>query len=136
MKRRFAFINLLIILAIIIIAGLNNAKINFTVQRDIMHLLSNPHLGRYEVIDINKVECDFETYSYIINAMRNDGYSIQKLDECELYVETLLCKNDLQFRLHYDKSGILVSICRVYEKSYMPLTYINENLNGGEKVHE
>ena len=133
MKRRLSFINLLLILAIVVVCFFKNEKINISVERDKMHLLSSASLGYYEVEDDNRVQCDLETFSFIVNEMVADNYKLVSLEETKDFIEVSLSNEELSFRLHYTNDGNFVSICKVYEKSYVPLTYINEKLYRGEK---
>lgn len=136
MKRRLSFINLLLILAIIVVCFFKNEKINISVERDKMHLLSSASLGYYEVEDDNRVQCDLETFSFIVNEMVADNYKLISLEEAKDFIEVSLSNEELSFRLHYTNDGNFVSICKVYEKSYVPLTYINEKLYRGENINE
>lgn len=136
MKRRLSFINLLLILAIIVVCFFKNEKINISVERDNMHLLSSASLGYYEVEDDNRVQCDLETFSFIVNEMVADNYKLISLEEAKDFIEVSLSNEELSFRLHYTNDGNFVSICKVYEKSYVPLTYINEKLYRGENINE
>lgn len=136
MKRRLAFINLLLILAIVVVCFFKNEKINISVERDKMHLLSSASLGYYEVEDDNRVQCDLETFSFIVNEMVADNYKLISLEETKDFIEVSLSNEELSFRLHYTNDGNFVSICKVYEKSYVPLTYINEKLYRGENINE
>lgn len=128
MKRRLSFINLLLILAIVVVCFFKNEKIYISVERDKMHLLSSASLGYYEVEDDNRVQCDLETFSFIVNEMVADNYKLVSLEETKDFIEVSLSNEELSFRLHYTNDGNFVSICKVYEKSYVPLTYINEKL--------
>lgn len=136
MKRRLSFINLLLILAIVVVCFFKNEKINISVERDKMHLLSSASLGYYEVEDDNRVQCDLETFSFIVNEMVADNYKLISLEETKNFIEVSLSNEELSFRLHYTNDGNFVSICKVYEKSYVPLTYINEKLYRGENINE
>lgn len=136
MKRRLSFINLLLILAIVVVCFFKNEKINISVERDKMHLLSSASLGYYEVEDDNRVQCDLETFSFIVNEMVADNYKLISLEETKDFIEVSLSNEELSFRLHYTNDGNFVSICKVYEKSYVPLTYINEKLYRGENINE
>ncbi len=136
MKRRLSFINLLLILAIIVVCFFKNEKINISVERDKMHLLSSASLSYYEVEDDNRVRCDLETFSFIVNEMVADNYELVSLEETKDFIEVSLSNEELSFRLHYTNDGNFVSICKVYEKSYVPLTYINEKLYRGENINE
>lgn len=136
MKRRLSFINLLLILAIVVVCFFKNEKINISVERDKMHLLSSASLGYYEVEDDNRVQCDLETFSFIVNEMVADNYKLISLEETKDFIEVSLSIEELSFRLHYTNDGNFVSICKVYEKSYVPLTYINEKLYRGENINE
>lgn len=136
MKRRLSFINLLLILAIVVVCFFKNEKINISVERDKMHLLSSASLGYYEVEDDNRVQCDLETFSFIVNEMVADNYKLVSLEETKDFIEVSLSNEELSFRLHYTNDGNFVSICKVYEKSYVPLTYINEKLYRGENINE
>lgn len=136
MKRRLSFINLLLILAIVVVCFFKNEKINISVERDKMHLLSSASLGYYEVEDDNRVQCDLETFSFIVNEMVADNYKLMSLEETKDFIEVSLSNEELSFRLHYTNDGNFVSICKVYEKSYVPLTYINEKLYRGENINE
>ena len=128
MKRRLSFINLLLILAIVVVCFFKNEKINISVERDKMHLLSSASLSYYEVEDDNRVQCDLETFSFIVNEMVADNYELVSLEETKDFIEVSLSNEELSFRLHYTNDGNFVSICKVYEKSYVPLTYINRKL--------
>lgn len=134
MKRRLSFINLLLILAIVVVCFFKNEKIYISVERDKMHLLSSASLGYYEVEDDNRVQCDLETFSFIVNEMVADNYKLVSLEETKDFIEVSLSNEELSFRLHYTNDGNFVSICKVYEKSYVPLTYINRNLSEIEEV--
>lgn len=136
MKRRLSFINLLLILAIVVVCFFKNEKINISVERDKMHLLSSASLSYYEVEDDNRVQCDLETFSFIVNEMVADNYELVSLEETKDFIEVSLSNEELSFRLHYTNDGNFVSICKVYEKSYVPLTYINEKLYRGENINE
>lgn len=136
MKRRLSFINLLLILAIVVVCFFKNEKINISIERDKMHLLSSASLGYYEVEDDNRVQCDLETFSFIVNEMVADNYKLISLEETKNFIEVSLSNEELSFRLHYTNDGNFVSICKVYEKSYVPLTYINEKLYRGENINE
>lgn len=136
MKRRLSFINLLLILAVVVVCFFKNEKINISVERDKMHLLSSASLGYYEVEDDNRVQCDLETFSFIVNEMVADNYKLISLEETKDFIEVSLSNEELSFRLHYTNDGNFVSICKVYEKSYVPLTYINEKLYRGENINE
>lgn len=136
MKRRLSFINLLLILAIVVVCFFKNEKINISVERDKMHLLSSASLGYYEVEGDNRVQCDLETFSFIVNEMVADNYKLVSLEETKDFIEVSLSNEELSFRLHYTNDGDFVSICKVYEKSYVPLTYINEKLYRGENINE
>lgn len=136
MKRRLSFINLLLILAIVVVCFFKNEKINISVERDKMHLLSSASLGYYEVEDDNRVQCDLETFSFIVNEMVADNYKLISLEETKDFIEVSLSNEELSFRLHYTNDGNFVSICKVYEKSYVPLTYINKKLYRGENINE
>lgn len=136
MKRRLSFINLLLILAIVVVCFFKNEKINISVERDKMHLLSSASIGYYEVEDDNRVQCDLETFSFIVNEMVADNYKLVSLEETKDFIEVSLSNEELSFRLHYTNDGNFVSICKVYEKSYVPLTYINEKLYRGENINE
>lgn len=136
MKRRLSFINLLLIFAIIMVCFFKNEKINTSVERDKLHLLSSASLGYYEVEDNNRVQCDLETFSFIVNAMVADNYELLNLEETIDFIEVSLSNEELSFRLHYTNDGNFMSICKVYEKSYVPLTYINEKLYRGENINE
>lgn len=136
MKRRLSFINLLLILAIVVVCFFKNEKINISVERDKMHLLSSAFLSYYEVEDDNRVQCDLETFSFIVNEMVADNYKLVSLEETKDFIEVSLSNEELSFRLHYTNDGNFVSICKVYEKSYVPLTYINEKLYRGENINE
>lgn len=136
MKRRLSFINLLLIFAIIMVCFFKNEKINTSVERDKLHLLSSASLGYYEVEDDNRVQCDLETFSFIVNAMVADNYELLNLEETIDFIEVSLSNEELSFRLHYTNDGNFMSICKVYEKSYVPLTYINEKLYRGENINE
>ncbi len=136
MKRRLSFINLLLILAIVVVCFFKNEKIYISVERDKMHLLSSASLGYYEVEDDNRVQCDLETFSFIVNEMVADNYKLVSLEETKDFIEVSLSNEELSFRLHYTNDGNFVSICKVYEKSYVPLTYINEKLYRGENINE
>jgi len=135
-KRRLSFINLLLILAIVVVCFFKNEKIYISVERDKMHLLSSASLGYYEVEDDNRVQCDLETFSFIVNEMVADNYKLVSLEETKDFIEVSLSNEELSFRLHYTNDGNFVSICKVYEKSYVPLTYINEKLYRGENINE
>ncbi len=128
MKRRLSFINLLLILAIVVVCFFKNEKIYISVERDKMHLLSSASLGYYEVEDDNRVQCDLETFSFIVNEMVADNYKLVSLEETKDFIEVSLSNEELSFRLHYTNDGNFVSICKVYEKSYVPLTYIKQRL--------
>lgn len=136
MKRRLSFINLLLILAIVVVCFFKNEKIYISVERDKMHLLSSASLGYYEVEDDNRVQCDLETFSFIVNEMVADNYKLVSLEETKDFIEVSLSNEELSFRLHYTNDGNFMSICKVYEKSYVPLTYINEKLYRGENINE
>ncbi len=136
MKRRLSFINLLLILAIVVVCFFKNEKINISVERDKMHLLSSASLGYYEVEDDNRVQCDLETFSFIVNEMVADGYKRLSLEETTDFIEVSLSNEELSFRLHYTNDGNFMSVCKVYEKSYVPLTYINEKLYRGRNINE
>lgn len=136
MKRRLSFINLLLILAIVVVCFFKNEKINISVERNKMHLLSSASLSYYEVEDDNRVQCDLETFSFIVNEMVADNYELVSLEETKDFIEVSLSNEELSFRLHYTNDGNFVSICKVYEKSYVPLTYINEKLYRGENINE
>lgn len=136
MKRRLSFINLLLILAIVVVCFFKNEKINISVEWDKMHLLSSASLSYYEVEDDNRVQCDLETFSFIVNEMVADNYELVSLEETKDFIEVSLSNEELSFRLHYTNDGNFVSICKVYEKSYVPLTYINEKLYRGENINE
>lgn len=136
MKRRLSFINLLLILAIVVVCFFKNEKIYISVERDKMHLLSSASIGYYEVEDDNRVQCDLETFSFIVNEMVADNYKLVSLEETKDFIEVSLSNEELSFRLHYTNDGNFVSICKVYEKSYVPLTYINEKLYRGENINE
>lgn len=136
MKRRLSFINLLLILAIVVVCFFKNENIYISVERDKMHLLSSASLGYYEVEDDNRVQCDLETFSFIVNEMVADNYKLVSLEETKDFIEVSLSNEELSFRLHYTNDGNFVSICKVYEKSYVPLTYINEKLYRGENINE
>lgn len=136
MKRRLSFINLLLILAIVVVCFFKNENIYISVERDKMHLLSSASLGYYEVEDDNRVQCDLETFSFIVNEMVADNYKLMSLEETKDFIEVSLSNEELSFRLHYTNDGNFVSICKVYEKSYVPLTYINEKLYRGENINE
>lgn len=136
MKRRLSFINLLLILAIVVVCFFKNEKINISVERNKMHLLSSASLSYYEVEDDNRVRCDLETFSFIVNEMVADNYELVSLEETKDFIEVSLSNEELSFRLHYTNDGNFVSICKVYEKSYVPLTYINEKLYRGENINE
>lgn len=112
-----------------------NEKINTSVERDKLHLLSSASLGYYEVEDDNRVQCDLETFSFIVNAMVADNYELLNLEETIDFIEVSLSNEELSFRLHYTNDGNFMSICKVYEKSYVPLTYINEKLYRGENIN-
>lgn len=101
-----------------------------------MHLLSSASLGYYEVEDDNRVQCDLETFSFIVYEMVADNYKLISLEETKDFIEVSLSNEELSFRLHYTNDGNFVSICKVYEKSYVPLTYINEKLYRGENINE
>lgn len=107
MKRRLSFINLLLILAIVVVCFFKNEKINISVERDKMHLLSSASLGYYEVEDDNRVQCDLETFSFIVNEMVADNYKLVSLEETKDFIEVSLSNEELSFRLHYTMMEIL-----------------------------
>jgi hypothetical protein len=119
-----------------VVCFFKNEKIYISVERDKMHLLSSASLGYYEVEDDNRVQCDLETFSFIVNEMVADNYKLVSLEETKDFIEVSLSNEELSFRLHYTNDGNFVSICKVYEKSYVPLTYINEKLYRGENINE
>ena len=98
------------------------------VEKDVMHLLSTDKFCSYETTEsTNVLNCDLATYSAIINNMVADGFNMMSKEESKDFIDIVLKKDSLSFRLHYDSNEVLTSICDVYEKSYIPFTYINEN---------
>lgn len=94
-------------------------------EKDMLYRLNTEDFGYYEITEsTNIINCDLMTFSSIVNRMTSDGYVIVKEDNTSDFIDVLLSNNDLSFRLHYSHNEILTSICKVYEKSYIPFTYI------------
>lgn len=127
MKRTLVFMGLLLVLACIIAAGYDRAKISMTVEKDVMHLLDVRDCGVYVLSeDNNRMTCDLTTFSYLVCRMQADGYILSGKEEAAGYIEVCLSRDGTAVRLHYDSGGNFTSICKLYEKSYLPLTYLND----------
>lgn len=81
---------------------------------------------KYEVISDNTMTCNLATVSVILYKMRNDGFNLVKSDVSDKTIDLVVQKDDCSIRIMYGKDGSFASIASPYEKSYLPMTYINE----------
>ena len=127
MKRLLILLQFIIVLAITCVIFFIKITPDIEYDIDKMHLLGTTEFGYYDLVDdSNKMQCDLMTYSSLVNRMQADGYVIDTLVSDSSTLEVILTKDDVTFRLHYDASGEFTSICKEYEKSYVPFTYIND----------
>lgn len=93
-----------------------------------MHLLKDvTGFGTYTLSDeTNRMFCDLATFSYLIQKMQEDGYVLEDLEESEDFIEVRLDKDEIILRMRYTDKGDFICFCKVYEKSYIPMTYLNE----------
>lgn len=81
---------------------------------------------QYEVTGSNTMICDLETVSSVVKLMKADGYDFNLLSVSDDYIDFVLSKDKLSIRILYKSDKEFTSIANVYEKSYVPITYINE----------
>lgn len=89
----------------------------------------------YEEVSSNVYKCDIATVSNIVLGMEGDGFLIGEwIEASDKCLDFTLCKDGVTYRLYYTEGRVLTSICSDYEKSYIPLTYVNgkENREGDE----
>lgn len=126
-KRAMIITSLLGLLGVAVFFCYQKMQIQVTVEKDIMHLLTVQSSGLYTLSDdANRMQCDLTTFSYLVYKMQGDGYVLSDVTESAECIEVFLNKDALAFRLHYDNKGNFISICQMYEKSYVPLTYLIE----------
>ena len=82
---------------------------------------------KYERLTDNTMKCDLVTYSNIVLMMIEDGYVITSEESSDEFIDVVLTQGDTSYRLYYEASEDFISLSNVYEKSYIPMTYINES---------
>lgn len=123
--KKLILVILIILLAIVCVLNIRVRRVNIIADND-MYILSNVgESGSYTLIDSNKAICDLATFSYLVRSMEADGYKINREEYTNDYIDIVLTNEDLSFRMHYTLDGNFTSICDIYEKSYIPFTYIN-----------
>lgn len=127
-KRIVIFSILLLTLGLVVFLSIQHVKLKVTVEKDVMHLLNAQEFGDYRLTeDFNKMTCDLVTFSCLVHRMQMDGYVIEDATESTKFIEVYLSKGEIAIRLRYDNGGNFMSVCKIYEKSYIPLTYLTED---------
>lgn len=97
------------------------------IEQSQLQLLTDVECGVYETTsEFNVLTCDIATVSYLVQQMQEDDYVLEQIQADMTAMDIYIGKGTDMYRLHYIKEGTLISICNVYEKSFMPFTYINE----------
>ena len=119
-----------VVLVLLIIGGCllyGKTKPKFIIEQGQLQLLTEVECGLYEMTsELNVINCDLATVSYIVQQMRDDEFEIEQVVTNKVYMDVFLNRDIDTYRLHYTKDGTLISICNNYEKSFVPFTYINE----------
>ncbi|MBQ2885813.1 MAG: hypothetical protein IJE43_18980 [Alphaproteobacteria bacterium] len=119
-----------VVLVLLVIGGCllyDKTKPKFIIEQGQLQLLTEVECGLYEMTsELNVINCDLATVSYIVQQMQDDEFEIEQVVTNKVYMDIFLNRDIDTYRLHYTKDGILISICNNYEKSFVPFTYINE----------
>jgi len=127
MKAKFVLVQMIIVTVALMSICFKREQITVDVQNEV-RLLPNMSSDGF-VIErsnyVNTLGCNIAGVSEICQKMVSDGYTIvSDLSENES-VDIILNKEDVSIRLHWN-DNYLISIAAPYEKSFIPLTYINE----------
>lgn len=127
MRRVLVFFDMFIVFIILCVVLVKVNTPDIEIIKDKVYRLDTDNFGYYETTEAtNSINCDLTTFSSIVNSMLADGYVIDKESNYEEGIDLMLSKDSLTFRLYYSNNENLTSICKFYEKSYIPFTYINE----------
>lgn len=98
------------------------------VPRCTLSVLNDKSKYRYYIISgTNKMECDLSTLSLIVRNMQQDGFNIYQEIADEDVMDVIMQKNELFVRIYYRSDGTFTSVASEYEKSCIPMSYINES---------
>lgn len=126
MKRKAVLVILVLVWCICLVVLCRRVKPRVEVDTNmyLLNEISTPM--KYEVISDNTMTCNLATVSVILYKMRNDGFNLVKSDVSDKTIDLVVQKDDCSVRIMYGKDGSFASIASPYEKSYLPMTYINE----------
>lgn len=126
MKRKAVLVILVLVWCICLVVLCRRVKPRVEVNTNmyLLNEISTPM--KYEVISDNTMTCNLATISVILYKMRNDGFNLVKYDVSDKTIDLVVQKDDCNIRIMYGKDGSFASIASPYEKSYLPMTYINE----------
>lgn len=127
MKKVLVMVDLLILLVILIVIYVLKGVPEVVVKKDMVLLETDYRVGDYTILQDNKMYCDLSTFSWIVSYMVKGGFVVEGINSTEQSLDVVVARDDLKVRMYYEIDGSLTSICNQYEKSYIPISYINSN---------
>jgi hypothetical protein len=118
---------LLLVLGIVVVYYGKSFQPKVTVSKNMYLLDGDAKPIDYEIISDNTMTCNLATVSNVIANMENDGFAITEAKAATDSLDIILSRDDCKIRVYYQIDGNFASIAVPYEKSYLPITYINEN---------
>lgn len=80
----------------------------------------------FDKLSDNTLNGGIEAYSNIINNMLDYGYELERSEIGEDYMDFIMHRGDEIYRIYFDSPGVITSIASPYDRSNVPLAYINE----------
>lgn len=135
MKKVLVMIDLLVLLIILTVIYVLKGVPEVVIKKDMVLLETDYEVGDYTVLQDNKMSCDLSTFSWVVSYMVKDGFIVESINSTEQSLDVVVARDDLKVRMYYEIDGSLTSICNQYEKSYIPISYINSNRVFGGDVY-